>query len=129
MLGAAFMPHKSTAMLRSFSFARIASSDFLVTAGSTPRSMSLAPSSRMTPSVPSGIDQSSRDNPPEDGVARHAGIFDLDIDALGFERAFELCRKGVLRRQAIACGERIPESDDLERSIGAGAAMFPECKE
>jgi hypothetical protein len=41
------------------------SSARLVTAGSSPRSMSFAPSSRMTPSVPSGTDQSSRSSPPE----------------------------------------------------------------
>src|SRR5664279_1463421 len=36
-----------------------------VTAGSMPRRASLAPSSRMTASVPSGTDQSSRSRPPE----------------------------------------------------------------
>ena len=63
--GAASMPQRSTAMLRAFSRVRMSDSAAPVTAGSMPRSMSLAPSSRITASVPSGIDQSSRSRPPE----------------------------------------------------------------
>jgi len=53
-------------MPRSFSLATVASRFFSVIAGSMPRSMSLAPSSRITIAVPSGTDQSSRDRPPLD---------------------------------------------------------------
>src|SRR4051812_25517794 len=59
------MPHKSTAMLRAFSRVRMSDNAARVTLGSVPRIPSLAPSSRMTASVPSGIDQSSRSRPPE----------------------------------------------------------------
>ena len=49
---------------RSFSLRMIASSVARVCFGSLPRSASLAPSSRITASVPSGTDQSSRASPP-----------------------------------------------------------------
>ena len=49
------------------------------------------------------------------GVARHAGIGDVDGEALGFERLRQLGRKGILRRQAITGGERIAEHHDLHR--------------
>src|SRR5215471_7668237 len=60
------MPHNSTAIPRAFSRPRISDSAARVTAGSIPRSASLAPSSTMTASVPSGTDQSSRSRPPEE---------------------------------------------------------------
>src|SRR3954464_8365739 len=59
------MPHKRTAILRAFSRVRISLRAARVTAGSGPRRASLAPSSRITASVPSGTDQSSRSRPPE----------------------------------------------------------------
>src|SRR5712671_290730 len=52
-------------MWRAFRRRTISASACRVTLGSTPRSMSLAPSSRITASVPSGTDQSSRARPPE----------------------------------------------------------------
>src|SRR3954471_23735178 len=52
-------------MRRAFSRRTISASASRVTLGSTPRSMSFAPSSRITASVPSGTDQSSRARPPE----------------------------------------------------------------
>src|SRR3989440_7582047 len=58
------MPASSTAMRRSFRGRMIASSAAGVCLGSAPRSASLAPSSRITASVPSGTDQSSRASPP-----------------------------------------------------------------
>ena len=63
-LGADRIPATSTAMCRSASRRMIWSSARRVTAGSSPRSMSFAPSSRMTASVPSGTDQSRRARPP-----------------------------------------------------------------
>src|SRR6516164_3856031 len=59
------MPHRSTAMPRAFSRPTMSESAARVTEGSMPRKASLAPSSRITPSVPSGTDQSSRSRPPE----------------------------------------------------------------
>ena len=58
--GGASMPHSSTAMLRAFSRARCPTARRASLSGSMPRSTSLAPSSRITASVPSGTDQSSR---------------------------------------------------------------------
>src|SRR5437762_6111254 len=52
-------------MPRAFSRARMSVRAARVTEGSTPRKASLAPSSTITASVPSGIDQSSRSRPPE----------------------------------------------------------------
>src|SRR5499427_1983051 len=59
------MPASSTATRRSARRRTIPSSAWRVIFGSTPRSMSLAPSSTMTASVPSGIDQSRRASPLE----------------------------------------------------------------
>src|SRR5882724_7812935 len=59
------MPHRSTAILRAFSRVKMSASAARVTLGSVPRIASLAPISRMTASVPSGTDQSSRSRPPE----------------------------------------------------------------
>src|SRR6266511_2244490 len=59
------MPASSTAMRRSVRRRTISSIALRVSFGSTPRSMSLAPSSTMTASVPGGTDQSRRASPPE----------------------------------------------------------------
>src|SRR6266545_2041897 len=59
------MPASSTTTRRSARRRTIASSAWRVTLGSIPRSISLAPSSTMTASVPSGTDQSRRASPPE----------------------------------------------------------------
>src|SRR5712671_5167425 len=64
ILGGATIPHNRTAIFRSCKRRSIVSKALRVTAGSKPRSASLAPSSKITASVPSGIDQSSRANPP-----------------------------------------------------------------
>src|SRR4051794_20404589 len=58
------MPASSTAIFRSLRRRMIVSSEARVAFGSAPRSASLAPSSRITASVPSGTDQSSRARPP-----------------------------------------------------------------
>src|SRR6204780_3534057 len=60
------MPHNITAMPRTFNCATMSANAARVTAGSVPRSASLAPSSTMTACVPSGTDQSSRSRPPEE---------------------------------------------------------------
>src|SRR5579883_913294 len=59
------MPHSITAMPRAFSRLMMSESAWRVILGSIPRSASLAPSSTITPSVPSGTDQSSRSRPPD----------------------------------------------------------------
>src|SRR6266478_2297164 len=64
-LAAARMPASSTATWRCVRRRTISSRAWRVSWGSMPRSMSLAPSSRMTASVPSGTDQSRRASPPE----------------------------------------------------------------
>ncbi len=64
-LRGACIPASRTPIRRSASLRKIASSAAFVTFGSRPRKASLAPSSRMTASVPSGTDQSRRLSPPE----------------------------------------------------------------
>src|SRR3972149_1193538 len=59
------MPASSTTIRRSLSLLRMVSSAALVTFGSSPRKASLAPSSRITASVPSGTDHSRRPSPPD----------------------------------------------------------------
>src|ERR1700716_2814468 len=59
------MPASSTAMPRSRRRRTSSSSAWRVTLGSIPRSVSLAPSSTMAASVPSGTDQSRRASPPD----------------------------------------------------------------
>src|SRR5438128_3232649 len=59
------MPASSTAMCRTARRRKISASAWRVTFGLIPRSMSLAPSSTMTASVPSGTDQSRRASPLE----------------------------------------------------------------
>ena len=83
-----------------------------------PRSMSLAPSSRITASVPSGTDQSSRARPAGAGVAGHAGVGDLDGEALALERPFELHRKGRRAGKLIAGHQRIAERHQLDGPFG-----------
>src|SRR5665647_2876151 len=65
MLRGACMPASRTAIWRASSLVRMVSSAVLVSAGSSPRKASLAPSSTITASVPSGTDQSRRPSPPE----------------------------------------------------------------
>src|SRR5438128_2473050 len=64
-LADARMPASSTATWRWVRRRTISSRAWRVSWGAMPRSMSLAPSSRMTASVPSGTDQSRRASPPE----------------------------------------------------------------
>ena len=83
-----------------------------------PRSMSLAPSSRITASVPSGTDQSSRARPPE--------LVSPDTPALAISTASPLALsarssctgKAALRRKLKAGGQRIAERHHLDRPLG-----------
>src|SRR5438552_3562412 len=71
-----------------------------VTLGSVPRSASLAPSSRITASVPSGIDQSSRSRPPE--------AVSPDTPALLITTFIPLVSKAFCRRAGNAAGADRP---------------------
>ena len=90
--------------------------------GSTPRSMSLAPSSRITASVP------CRHRPVEPaesaggGVAGDAGIGDVDRDALGFERLGQLCRE---RRLPGSPRPALSESPSTTILTGRSSAAAP----
>ena len=103
---------------------RMPSSAALVTFGSMPRSASLAPSSRITASVPSGTDQSRRPSPPEAVSPDTPALVTLDGDAFGLQRLRQLGGKRGVRRQAIAGAERIAQHDDLHRPLG-GARRTP----
>jgi hypothetical protein len=94
---------------------RILSSASRVTCGLIPRSMSLAPSSRMTASVPSGTDQSSRASPSAGGIAGNAGILDLRGDSLVGERGLQARHEAILGGQAETCRQRVAERHDLDR--------------
>src|SRR3954447_19219476 len=88
------MPHKSTAILRALSRARMSVRAARVTAGAVPRMASLAPSSRITASVPSGTDQSSRSRPPE--------VVSPDTPALIISTFIPLASKAFCRRKGNA---------------------------
>ena len=119
--GGASMPHNSTSIRRAFRRRTISASASRVTLGSTPRSMSLAPSSRITASVPSGTDQSSRASPPE--------LVSPDTPALAISTARPLALSArsswagnaVLGRKLIAGGQRIAERHDLDGPFGRAA--------
>ena len=51
------------------------------------------------------------------GVARHACIHHARVDPFRLQRCLQLRRKGVLRWQPVAGGERIPERNDLHRFL------------
>src|SRR6185437_15735572 len=117
------MPHNSTAILRTFSRVRMSDSASRVTFGSSPRKASLAPSSRITASVPSGTDQSSRSRPPE--------LVSPDTPALPMSIAIPLACKAFCRRAGNAAEASRPspalsESPSTTILIGrfaAGAAV------
>src|SRR5258708_14977751 len=71
-----------------------------VTAGSVPRKASLAPSSRMTASVPAGTDQSSRSRPPEE--------VSPDTRALIMSTAIPLACRAFCKRAGNAAGPGRP---------------------
>ena len=79
------------------------------TAGSSPRSASLAPSSTITACVPSGIDQSSRSRPPEVVSPETPALIDVDVRSLVAQRLLQPHRERRRGRQAIAGGQGIAE--------------------
>ena len=94
------MPHSRTAILRACSRVRMSVSAARVTLGSMPRSASLAPSSRITASVPSGTDQSSRSRPPE--------VVSPDTPALIMSTSIPLAFKAFCSRAGNAAESERP---------------------
>ena len=109
------MPASSTGRWRSSRRCRILSSAARVVAGSTPRSMSLAPSSTMTASASSVTDQSRRARPSLAVFAGDAGIDDGHVMAARLQGGFELRRERLACRQAEARRQAVAEGDDLDR--------------
>ena len=56
------------------------------------------------------------------GVAGDAGVDDLDVPALRFQRARQHVGKRLSRRQAVAGGEAVAERDQLQRLGRRGPA-------
>src|SRR3954462_8931895 len=94
------MPHSRTATLRACSRVRMAVNAARVTLGSMPRSASLAPSSTITASVPSGTDQSSRSRPPE--------VVSPDTPALIMSTSIPLAFKAFCSRAGNAADSTRP---------------------
>src|ERR1700683_5516222 len=93
-----------------------------VTLGSVPRKASLAPSSTMTASVPSGTDQSSRSRPPE--------LVSPETPALIMSTSIPLDFKAFWSRAGNAAGPGRPrpalsESPSTTILIGFGFAPWP----
>ena len=95
----------------------IASSAARVAFGSAPRSASLAPSSRITASVPSATDQSSRANPPA-AVSPDTPAFSIWTEsplAFSARSSFAGSASGAAKPETGA--ERIAEHDDPHRAL------------
>ena len=71
------------------------SSAALVTCGSMPRNASLAPSSRITASVPSGTDQSRRPSPPDAVSPDTPALVTLAAMPLAFSACASLAGKAA----------------------------------
>ena len=98
-----------------FSLPSISSRFFLAISGETPRSMSLAPSSRMTSCVPSGTDQSSRARPPLVVSPETPALATVTSWPLARRAAWSLSVKPSLGSEAEARHQAVTEADDLER--------------
>src|SRR5262245_27018717 len=114
------MPASSTAMRRSFRRRKILSSAARGISGSVPRSASLAPSSTITASVPSGTDQSRRASPPE--------AVSPDTPALAISTAWPFAFNAASSRVGNAASRGSPkpavsESPSATIFTGASAAM------
>src|SRR6202049_242409 len=114
------MPASSTAMWRSPSRRRIASSAVRVSLGSMPRSASLAPSSRITAPLPSGTDQSSREAP-SDAVSP-------DTPALTISTEMPFCRRACASLAGNVCSGARPRpavSESPRATILSGRSEAP----
>ena len=79
----------------------------------------------MTPSVPSGTDQSMRARPPAVVSPETPALATATSKPLGLQRRLQLFRKAVARRQLVARHQAVAEADDLDRS---GISRQPEAK-
>ena len=105
---------------------RFPSSASRVTFGSMPRSMSLAPSSRITASVPSGTDQSSRARPPELVSPETPALATSTASPLALSARSSCTGKAALAVELIAGGQRIAERHHLDGPFGrARRAQHP----
>ena len=97
-----------------------------VTLGSMPRSMSLAPSSRITASVPSGTDQSSRASPPVVVSPETPALATSTARPLALSARSSCTGNAAFAGKLIARRQRIAERHDLDRPFGrAAAAAIP----
>src|SRR3954469_18387835 len=117
------MPQSRTAILRACSRVRMSVNAARETLGSMPRNASLAPSSTITASVPSGTDQSSRSRPPE--------VVSPDTPALTISASMPLACKAFCSRagNAAAAGKpspavsESPSATTLMAPLAGGAAV------
>src|SRR5207248_1103335 len=106
-----------TAILRALSRLTMSVSAARVTAGSVPRRASLAPSSTITASVPSGTDQSSRSRPPEE--------VSPETPALIMSTSTPLSFKAFCKRVGNAAGPDRPRPalKDISLRVASGEAI------
>src|SRR6478609_2608782 len=121
------MPQRSTAICRSFKRCRIVPMAARVTCGLIPRSISLAPTSRITASVPSGTDQSSRARASEAVSPETPALITSAAGPFPARAACSRGTKAIPRRsatlQTAACTtwrNVSPPPYDLPRGDGAG---------
>ena len=115
-LRGAIMPASSTSAPPALSVVMILSRLALARPGSSPRSASLAPSSRITASVRSGTAQSQALQPACRRIARNAGIDHLHRMAARLQGALQLGGKGVRRLEPEARHQAVAEHDDAHRA-------------
>src|SRR5579871_5240734 len=116
------MPHNRTARCRAVRRCRIASSAPRVTCGFIPRSMSLAPSSTMTASVPCGSDQSRRARP---SAAVSPDTPALAISAATPSAASAACSRGTKPSLAGRPRPAVSESPSTTTLTGVSAPAGP----
>ena len=80
-----------------------------------PRNRSLPPSSTITASAPSPSAQSSRARPPSVVSPETPMLITVTSLPLRLKPAFQLRHEPVVRRQAIAVGQAVPDGDQLQR--------------
>ena len=108
------MPVNKTFTCFAASRSRIAVRLRSISAGSSPRSPSLAPSSTMAASAPSPRTQSSRASPPADVSPDTAPSMMITSLAASFQRGRQLRLEPVIVRQPVSRGQRIAENQQAE---------------
>ena len=118
------MPVSSTGMCRAARRSRIAVRFVSVSAGSTPRSPSFAPSSTMAASAPSPSDQSSRASPPAEVSPDTAPSMMLHVVAVGMQRGCKLRLEALgaaAGRSRRTANRRAPAAGPAPRRRAAGS--------